>query len=222
MKMVLAAAVSAVLLAGCTAEAEDDPGGEPGDGDVVQLGAPGESNKPLTDDEAEALAEDLELQHSAADVQFVNDMLAHHEQALVMTAMIGTRTDSRDLALLGERMDVSQNDEIAQMQAWLVARGEEVPAYDAHAHGAGHAAMPGMLSAEQLDAMRDASGEEFERLFLQGMIGHHQGAIVMVQQLFGSPGGGQDREMSQLANHIASDQAIEVARMQKMLKALDI
>jgi uncharacterized protein (DUF305 family) len=212
---VLVAASCLVALGACTGDGggdRDDAGKAP----VVQLGGPGETNRPLTEGEVE----DLEgpPAHTAGDVAFAQNMIPHHEQALVMTAMVGDRTDSADLPRLAERMDVSQRAEITQLEEWLEARDEELP--EAHEHHAGHdAVMPGMLSEQELATLRSARGAAFDRLFLQFMIRHHEGALIMVGDLLAGDGG-QEPAIFQLAQHIDADQRVEIARMRAMLARL--
>ena len=210
-RRLLAAASAAVLmLSGCSSDGDDsDP---KSDTPVVQLGAPGESNRTLSPEEVEGLEEP---EHAEADVAFVQGMVPHHQQALEMTAMVDQRSDSRQIALLAERIEVSQADEISQMESWLTERGEEL-AGD-HSHHGGHAElMPGMLNRPELGMLRAADGRRFDRLFLNYMIRHHEGAVIMVEELF-SGGGGQESDVFQLANHIESDQLVEIARMKQML-----
>ena len=156
---------------------------------------------------------------TSPDVRFIRGMIAHHAQALEMTALVPARTTRRDIHLLAERIDVSQRDEIVLMERWLRSRGEEVPAGGAgHAHhAADHPLMPGMLTPEELARLRAATGAEFERLFLELMIRHHEGALTMVAELFASPGGGRSSEMFQIASDVDADQRAEIARMQRML-----
>jgi uncharacterized protein (DUF305 family) len=147
-------------------------------------------------------------------------MIPHHAQALTMTAMVADRASSPDLPLMAERMDVSQRDEIRLMEQWLEDRGEDVPdASGDHGHGDGAAElMPGMLTDDELAQLEQATGPEFDTLFLQYMIRHHEGARVMVADLLsGEGGGGQEPEVFQLAQHIDSDQSIEIARMKALL-----
>lgn len=160
--------------------------------------------------------------YTEADVRFVQGMLAHHAQALVMTDLVAGRTDTRAVHLLAERIDVSQQDEIRQMESWLRARGAEVPALHAgHGeHAAHHAAMPGMLTAEQLAGLAASEGAAFDRLFLELMIQHHQGALTMVDALFDAPGAGQEVEIYRIASEIAADQQAEIQRMQRLLASL--
>ncbi|HEU0012302.1 MAG TPA: DUF305 domain-containing protein [Longimicrobium sp.] len=149
------------------------------------------------------------------DIRFMQRMIAHHGQALEMTALVEERTGRRDLYLLAGRMDVSQKDEIAWMQRWLRERGAAVP--DPHAHHGEHEGMPGMLTEAEMAAMRAASGQEFDRRFLEGMIRHHQGALAMVSELFATPGAAQRPEVFQFANDVDADQRAEIARMQALL-----
>jgi uncharacterized protein (DUF305 family) len=179
---------------------------------VVQLGAPGETNRVLTDDEVGSL--DIPA-YTEADVAFVTQMIPHHRQALEMTALVEARSDRADLPRMAERIDVSQRDEIEQLERWLRERGEDVPTVDdAHADHAG--TMPGLMTAGELAQLSSARGDEFDRLFLQYMIRHHEGAVFMVDQLLAGFGG-QESEVFQLAQHIESDQAIEIARMKRLL-----
>ncbi|HLU25713.1 MAG TPA: DUF305 domain-containing protein [Longimicrobiales bacterium] len=163
--------------------------------------------------------------YTEADVRFMQGMIVHHAQAIVMTDMVESRTESRDIRLLAKRIALSQVDEMAMMRSWLETRGEEVPEVDgAHgghgAHGAhGHELMPGMLTDEELANLAAARGEEFDRLFLEYMIRHHEGALKMVADLFASPGAAQDPEIDQFASHVDADQRMEIARMRSMLAA---
>lgn len=157
--------------------------------------------------------------HSEADVRFVTGMIGHHAQALEMTAVVRERATRDDIKLMAERIEVSQRDEIAMMERWLRARGHPVPSADSgHAHhGAGHAQMPGMLTAEEMQRLRAATGAEFDRLFLELMIRHHEGALAMVAELFGTPGGGQESEVFHIASEVDADQRMEIDRMRTML-----
>jgi uncharacterized protein (DUF305 family) len=162
--------------------------------------------------------------HTEADVRFIHGMIGHHAQALEMTALVPARAARADVRLMAERIDVSQRSEIDRMEQWLRARGVAVPAADAHhAHGAhaqhgagGEAAMPGMATPEEMARLAQATGAEFDQLFLELMIRHHEGALVMVEALFGSPGGGQDPEMYSIASEVDADQRMEIDRMRAM------
>jgi uncharacterized protein (DUF305 family) len=209
---VLAAVVAGLVLLGACS---GDGGGDDADDGprTVQPGAPGEASRELGDDEAAAVEAPA---HTAADTAFVQGMIAHHQQALTMAALVDDRTGRDDLPLLAERVRVSQEDEIARLETWLTDRDEDVPADDAHRD---HDPMPGMATPEQLarlDAARDAG---FDRLFLELMIAHHQGAITMVGQLY-EQGGGLEPVVDGLARDIEADQAIEIGRMQELLDTL--
>jgi uncharacterized protein (DUF305 family) len=171
--------------------------------------------------------------HTAADAAFMQGMIGHHAQALVMAALVPSRTATPALRALAERLDVSQRDEIAAMRRWLADRGEPVPdstgalpgAAGAHAgheaHG-GHAAaaMPGMLTPVQLAELAAASGAAFDRLFLRLMIQHHEGALVMVRDLLATPGAAREAQTFAFVSDVDTDQRAEIARMQALLTRL--
>lgn len=182
---------------------------------VVQPGAPGKPTRTLPRTTRAALPPT-----SAADVQFMQGMIVHHAQAVEMTALIESHTENKDVSSLGARISRSQADEIKFMKRWLVSRGHPVsPAmHDMHnMHDMHHMHMPGMLSEEQMEALRKAKGEEFDRLFLSGMIQHHGGALTMVKDLFDSAGAGQDAELFNFATDVDSGQRAEIRIMQSML-----
>ena len=158
-----------------------------------------------------------------ADVEFMQGMIAHHAQALTMAQMVPTHTSNGRIHLLAQRIDVSQKDEIQQMQRWLEDRHERAPSADAEHmqhEGMDHSArMPGMLTAEQLGQLENARGAEFDRLFLTFMISHHEGALVMVKTLFGTNGAGQDPQLFGYASEVDADQRAEIARMRTLLAA---
>ncbi|CAN5776773.1 DUF305 domain-containing protein [soil metagenome] len=182
---------------------------------VVQAGAPGEASRATT---AAELAARGRPQHTPADVHFMQGMIAHHLQAVEMTEMVQERTSSEAVRMLAGRIEASQADEILQMRSWLESRGEIVP--DAHAHHAGaHAGMPGMLTREQLARLRASRGAAFDRIFLESMIQHHEGALVMVQELFAADGG-REVEIYQFASHVDADQRMEIDRMRRILGTL--
>ena len=165
--------------------------------------------------------------YSDAEIDFMTGMISHHAQALVMARMAPTHGASPEIQTLASRIINAQNDEIATMQRWLRNRGEAAP--EVHemggnimVHGvADHDMhMPGMLSPEQLQELDNARSAEFDRLFLTYMIQHHEGALVMVSELFGSDGAGRDEEAFKLANDIHADQETEIKRMGLMLDAL--
>lgn len=186
---------------------------------TVQPGLPGQTGRVLTRTQADALPTPP---HTPADVAFMAGMIAHHEQALVMTDMVDARTEARDIKLLALRIALSQTDEITLMKTWLRQRNEPVPGEGEHAghemmdHG-DHGLMPGMLTKDELAQMRAASGVAFEKLFLELMIKHHEGAVFMVAELFGSQGGGQQSEIYSFASDVEADQQMEITRMRRML-----
>jgi uncharacterized protein (DUF305 family) len=151
-------------------------------------------------------------------------MIMHHGQAVEMTALIESRTVNKDLQSLGARISSSQVDEIRFMKRWLKARGEpisptmpEMAGMHMPGHGSHKMLMPGMLSEKQMEALKKAKGEEFDRLFLAGMIQHHGGALIMVKDLFDTAGAGQDAELFNFATDVDSGQRAEIRIMQTML-----
>ena len=172
--------------------------------------------------------------YTAADVRFMQGMIGHHAQALAMTALIPTRTSRQDIRMLGQRITVSQKDEIAMMQQWLRDRHQQVPARDAQPGGQTMAGssmnmpgmamsdtlMPGMLTSEQLAVLAKTTGDEFDKLFLADMIRHHEGALVMVKSLLGTTGSGQEAEVFRFASEVDTDQRAEIARMNALLDTL--
>lgn len=183
---------------------------------IIQPGAPGEASKVVP---PEVSARSAVLPHTEADTKFMQGMIGHHQQALEMAALVYTNSNSEEMKLLAKRIEVSQLDEIQMMKEWLTARGEALP--DEHAHHAGdHALMPGMLTQAEMKRLAAAKGVEFDRLFLEGMIKHHQGALTMVRELFASPGAGQDAEIFAFASDVDADQSMEIDRMAAMLAAL--
>ena len=152
----------------------------------------------------------------------------HHAQAVEMTALMESHTQNKDLRLLGARISHSQAEEMRFMQRWLEARGEttsmqmpemsgmDMPGMDMSSHRT-QMLMPGMLTQRQMDALRNAKGAEFDRLFLTGMIQHHNGALIMVKDLFDTAGAGQDAELFNFATDVDSGQRAEIRIMQSML-----
>jgi len=148
-------------------------------------------------------------------------MIMHHAQAVEMTALIESHTENKDLRSLGSRISRSQSDEIKFMKRWLETRGQatvhempDMPGMDMSSH---QMLMPGMLTAKQMEALRNAKGEEFDQLFLKGMIQHHNGALVMVKDLFDTAGAGQDAEVFNFVTDVDSGQRAEIRIMQSML-----
>lgn len=182
---------------------------------IIQPGSPGQPSRAISAADASDLAA---VRHTAADVAFMQGMIAHHAQALEMTALLRTRTERDDMRRLAERIDISQSDEIGMMREWLRARGEVVP--DEHAAHHAHDRMPGMLTAEQMERLASTRGAPFDRLFLEGMIAHHQGALTMVADLLKQPGAGQASDVFEFAADVEADQRMEISRMAAMLQEM--
>jgi uncharacterized protein (DUF305 family) len=145
-------------------------------------------------------------------------MIMHHAQAVEMTDLIESHTQNKDLHLIGARISRSQTDEMNFMKRWLAVRGESITMeMTGHAHGGGEMLMPGMLTAKQMSALRKAKGKEFDRLFLEGMIQHHNGALTMVKDLFDTSGSGQDAELFNFATDVDSGQRAEIRSMETLL-----
>jgi uncharacterized protein (DUF305 family) len=178
---------------------------------VVQPGAPGKPSRKLPPSTAAKLPP-----RSQAEVEFMQGMIMHHAQAVEMTALIASHTENKDLRSLGARISSSQSDEIKFMRRWLAARGEPVALMSA-SMPAMHL-MPGMLTPEQMEALRNAKDAEFDRLFLTGMIQHHDGALTMVKDLFDTAGAGQDAEVFDFATDADNTQRAEIRIMQAMLE----
>jgi uncharacterized protein (DUF305 family) len=188
---------------------------------VVQPGAPGKPTQTLPPSTRPTLPPG-----SPANVQFMQGMIMHHAQAVEMTALITSHTENKDLRSLGARISSSQSDEIKFMKRWLAARGEPLSAEMAEMPGmnmsddmSSHAMlMPGMLTPKQMEALKKAKAKEFDRLFLTGMIQHHNGALIMVKDLFDTAGAGQDAELFNFATDVDSGQRAEIRIMQTMLR----
>jgi uncharacterized protein (DUF305 family) len=212
---VLFRSVIVVALAAGVAACKTAGGGSSTGTRILQPGAPGQETKTIGAAEATDLSK---VGHTPADTRFMQGMIGHHAQAVEMVALINDRTASVDLKRLGLRIQVSQEDEMNMMRSWLEVRGEKVPGPHSHHEPGGF--MPGMLTAEEMSALAAAKGKEFDRLFLQGMIKHHAGAITMVDELFKTPGAGQDGEIFAFASDVDSDQRMEIERMGLMLREL--
>lgn len=173
---------------------------------------------------ARARADSLRYPYTAADIDFMSNMIHHHAQAIVMAKMIPTHGASAAVQRLGERIINAQEDEISIMQSWLRNRLQPVPEPDTQGMMSGHGehggqahVMPGMLTDEQMKQLDAARGEEFDHLFLRFMIEHHRGAVAMVRTLFESRGAGQDEAIFKFASDVEVDQSTEIRRMLQML-----
>lgn len=190
---------------------------------TVQPGAPGEATREVAP--GSVPAEDRG--HTEADAAFMRAMIPHHAQALVMAEMVPDRTDRREVRLAAERIESSQATEIAMMRRWLESRGEEVPPASAGRqqgggdHGHGHAGAHGMASPEELARLEATRDDAFDRLFLELMIRHHEGALRMTRELLAVEGAAREPELFQFASHVDADQRAEIARLRRLLNALD-
>lgn len=183
---------------------------------IIQPGAPGTESRTISAAEVRELPQPG---HTEADVRFMQGMIGHHAQALEMTKLLETRTRSDDMRKLAKRIEVSQADEIRMMQEWLTERGAPLP--DPHAHHAhGATLMPGMLTSEEMARLAAAQGPEFDKLFLEYMIKHHEGALIMVKDLLATPRAAQEGEIFAFASDVEADQRMEIQRMAGMLKEL--
>ncbi len=196
---------------------------------IIQPGAPGTANKPLS--KAAATATETPKPPSKADVDFMQGMIMHHSQAVEMTELLKTRTKDPAMLELGKKIDVSQTDEMRWMKQWLTDRGFPTSADPmAGMDMAGMdmkgmdmkdmsmPMMPGMLTPAQMETLRKATGPEFDHLFLIGMIQHHSGALQMVKDLFATAGAGQDPQLFDFASDVDNTQQAEIDIMRHMLK----
>ena len=197
---------------------------------IVKPGAPGEPSRTITPAEARDVRK---VGYTDADVAFMQGMIHHHAQAVQMVALLRTHSKNPDMQKLGQRIELSQKDEIKMMRHWLEVHGQQAP--DPLAHQ-GHdmasmpgmsggrqptaAMMPGMLTDAQMQQLAAATGTDFDRLFLTGMIQHHGGALTMVKQLFDTPGAAQDSDIFAFASDVDADQRMEINRMSRMLEEL--
>ena len=184
---------------------------------IVQPGAPGQPSQALDADTAIAIADSS---YSSADVHFMQGMILHHHQALLMSRLASDRTNNENVLDLAGRIDVSQDDEITLMQDWLKERSEMVPdPTDHHSRHMGHG-MVGMATEEQMTNLADSKSIDFDELFLGLMITHHDGAIKMVKELRDQPGSAYDPLLNEFVSDVANDQAVEIERMNELLVGL--
>lgn len=205
-------AVAAASLAACQTMA---PAGQAGAPVVITMGKPGEAS---TSAPMSSAAKGVTLPFSAGDVAFISGMITHHAQAIEMVNLLKSRTESESMRMMALRIEVSQNDEMGWMRGWLLERKQPLPSE--HAHHMPGGMMPGMLTDAEMATLAAAKGVEFDRLFLTGMIKHHMGALIMVEDLFKAPGSAQQPEIFDFASHVDSDQRMEISRMTQMLKDL--
>ena len=198
-----------LLLAGCGS------GGSGTGPAIVQPGAPGQASKIIGADRA---IDTSRVWFTTSDVRFMQGMIGHHSQALEMTEIVRSHSGNDAIRTLALRIEVSQADEIKMMQDWLAARRQPRPDPHAH-HAAGATLMPGMLTPEEMARLSAARGPELDRLFLQLMIKHHEGALVMVKDLLATPGAGQEADVFAFVSDVEADQQMEIDRMRAALAA---
>jgi uncharacterized protein (DUF305 family) len=201
---------------------------------LVQPGAPGQPNKILTPEQSANLARS---KINSSDVKFMQDMIHHHGQAIEMVTLLNQRTQRADMKLLGQRISISQNDEMKMMKTWLSRRGQaengagmagmdhsmpgmDMSAMPGMAPDPDKAMMPGMLTPRQMKELAAAQGPAFDRLFLTGMIKHHEGALNMVHELMAQPGAGEDSDLFDFTAGVIADQSAEIQRMQGLLAGM--
>ena len=184
---------------------------------IIQPGPPGSPAQALSAEDAIGIAN---TSYSPADVRFMQDMIPHHYQALEMAELVADRTNRPELIDVAGRIDVSQQDEIEFMQQWLRERGERMP--DPSDHGAMHTdhRMAGMATPLQMADLAAAEATDFDRLFLQLMITHHDGAVTMVEELLEQPGAAYDPVLFEFTNDVTNDQIAEIERMNVLLVGL--
>ncbi len=204
------ASAACLVLSACQSAA---PASQTAAPPIVQPGAPGQPSQTIDAVRAVDLSK---VGVTSADVEFMQGMIGHHAQAVEMVDLLKTRASRPEMRALGQRIELSQVDEIAMMQEWLTGHGQAAP--EQHAHHGEHAMMPGMLMPEQMARLAAARGPEFDRLFLEGMIAHHQGAITMVDELMKQPGAAQESAIYSFVSDVVADQSAEIERMIAMLR----
>ena len=196
-------------------DATGQPASVPAAQAVVQPGAPGQASTVIA--KVPAFHDN---NYTDADVKFMQGMIHHHHQALLMVAMIPTHTTTVQLAELGRKIQISQSGEIQAMKDWLTDRHQEVPMImpdgSAMMGQMDMAAMPGMLTPEQMKALGAARGSTFDELFLTGMIQHHKGALTMVADLRAA-GGAREPNIADFTVRVDTDQRMEIVRMDGLL-----
>ena len=187
---------------------------------IIQPGAPGYPSKVLNESEATNIAN---TSYINADVKFLQGMIVHHEQAILMSEMSDIRTNNETILDLAKRIDASQKDEINFMESWLKDRNEfQNISNSSHQNHKMHTSMnmEGMATPKQLDDLRDAKSTDFDRLFLQLMINHHDGALEMVEELKKYPGNAYDPILNEFVSDLINDQGVEIERMNVLLVGL--
>ena len=184
---------------------------------ILQPGAPGNATRQIDAETAVAIANSS---YTVADVDFMQDMIIHHHQALLMAKLAAPSTNNQAILDLAGRIDVSQADEISFMQGWLKERKEQVPDPREEHSDHTHHNMVGMASPEEMAQLDQSQSTDFDRLFLQLMITHHDGAIKMVEELREQPGSTYDPLLNEFTSDVINDQAVEIERMNALLIGL--
>ncbi len=206
-----AAAVLALgVLAGCSAAPPPPPSNSV---PVIVPGGPGEEASTIPPGSATV---DPPPEPNEADKEFVTSMIVHHQQAVWMAELAPDRASSSDVEGLASRIKDVQKPEIDMMNRWLSKHAVPTvnPSVPGHGHGGAHGAMPGMATSQQLDALRNAKGADFDRQFLQLMIAHHEGALEMAETVRQK---GVDQRIQELADDIVAEQSDDIRRMEKWL-----
>ena len=183
---------------------------------IVQPGAPGQPSREISAEKSRDLSA---VEYTGADIKFMQGMIGHHAQALEMVELLKKQSQSDDMKKLAQRIELSQDDEIKMMQGWLQVRGQRVPGRTEH-HQHGATLMPGMLTPDEMLQLEQAKGPTFDRLFLEGMIKHHGGALQMVHDLLDTPGAAQESDVFGFISDVEADQKAEIDRMSAMLALL--
>ncbi|WP_277682109.1 DUF305 domain-containing protein [Saccharomonospora azurea] len=214
-----AAAVILLLITGCTAEPDSPEQAPP---DVIVPQGPGEQADVVPGEQAAERAQQVRV--SDADVHYMRMMIPHHEQAIVMTDLVADRAESSRVKAIAGRIAAAQEGEIAMMESWLDQYGDRSASSESesstqgdhteHGHGGGHADMPGMATDEQLAELRAASGTEFDRVFCELMITHHEGALTMAEDYL--PHGLEPRALA-MAQEVVTTQTAEIEHLRDML-----
>jgi len=211
---------AALVFVGAASAFAQQPNSAATSGAIIQPGAPGQPNKTLD----LASVKVSPPKPFGPDVEFMQGMIMHHSQAVEMVALLRTRGKNPQLKALGEKITLSQSDEIRFMKDWLETRGQATTMHMDHSHMTPqqmknmNMLMPGMLTPKQMDELAKARGAKFDHLFLTGMIQHHGGALTMVDDLFHTPGAGQDPVLFDFATDIDNTQRAEIKIMQAMLQ----
>ena len=180
---------------------------------ILQPGAPGEPTRVIDSETAIAIAN---TSYTAADVDFMQGMIIHHYQAFLMSEMATSRTNNQTILDLAGRIDISQQDEISFMENWLLDMSQTVPD-PSKSNQMHHHKMMGMATPEQMQQLSQSDSTDFDRMYLNLMIKHHEGAIDMVDRLNEYPGSAYDPQLYEFVSDLTNDQGVEIERMNGIL-----